>query len=155
VYAQHQHYFDEQLDDICPREAFTRDLCKEIDVWLEQGEQLVIALDANEDMRNGSVAAAFQARNLREVLLARHGRNAPPTTDNGSTVIDGIWATPSIVIEGGVTWLAGKDYHAQTIGAYGLMLHMKQYMGIGFRRWFDTQYEGSSCRILEWCVDLL
>jgi hypothetical protein len=50
VYAQQQRFFNEQLDDICPREAFVRDLCKEIDRWLEQGEQLIVALDANEEL---------------------------------------------------------------------------------------------------------
>jgi hypothetical protein len=58
-----------------------------------------VALDANEDLRRGPMSMAFQQRNMREVLLTRHGRNAPPTTDNGSAVIDGIWATPSISIE--------------------------------------------------------
>ena len=101
VYAQHQRYFDEQRDDICPREAFIRDLCVALDIWLERGEQLIVALDANEDLRNGPVATALQSHNLREVLLTKHGQNAPPTTDNGSSVIDGIWATPSINIEQG------------------------------------------------------
>ena len=108
VYAQHQRFFDERLDDICPWEAFIRDLCADLDSWLEQGEQLIVALDANEDLRSGPVATAFQARNLWEVLLTRHGRNAPPTTDNGSAVIDGIWATPSIGIECG-GYLAGGE----------------------------------------------
>ena len=54
------------------------------------------------------MATAFQTRNLREVLLTCHGQNAPPTTDNGSAVIDGIWATPSIGIEHG-GYLAGRE----------------------------------------------
>jgi hypothetical protein len=108
VYAQQQRFFDEQLDDICPREAFVRDLCNEIDTWLEQGDQLIVALDANEELRRGPVSTAFKQRNLREVLLSRHGHNAPPTTDNGSAVIDGIWATPAIGIERG-GYLAGGE----------------------------------------------
>jgi hypothetical protein len=77
VYAQHQRFFDEQRDDICPRQAFIRDLCAELDSWIEQGEQIIVALDANEELRSGPVATALQKRNLREVILARHGRNAP------------------------------------------------------------------------------
>jgi hypothetical protein len=106
VYTQHQRYFDERNDDICPREAFIRDLSGELDHWLLTGDQIIIALDANEDMRTGAVATAFRSRHLREVILDRHGNNAPPTTDNGSTVIDGIWATPIIQIECG-GYLAG------------------------------------------------
>jgi hypothetical protein len=108
VYAQQQWYFDEQLDDICPREAFIRDLSEDLDNWIGQGEQVIVALDANEDLRRGPMSMAFQQCNMREVLLTRHGKNAPPTTDNGSAVIDGIWATPSISIECG-GYLAGGE----------------------------------------------
>jgi hypothetical protein len=108
VYAQQQHFLDEQLDDVCPREAFIRDLCTEMDEWIEQGEQLIVALDANEDLRSGPVAMAFKQRDMREVLLMRHGRNAPPTMDNGSSVINGIWATPAIGIERGGYLVGGE-----------------------------------------------
>ena len=76
--------------------------------WFEWGEQLIVALDANEALQNGPVATALQSHNLHEVLLTKHGQNAPPTTDNGSAVIDGIWATPSINIKQG-GYLAGGE----------------------------------------------
>jgi hypothetical protein len=47
------------LDDICPRKAFIRDLFAEMDTWIEQGEQIIVALDANEELRRGEVATAF------------------------------------------------------------------------------------------------
>ena len=50
VYAQHQRFFDDQRDDICPREAFIRDLCEELDEWIAQGDQVIVALDANEEI---------------------------------------------------------------------------------------------------------
>jgi hypothetical protein len=59
-----------------------RDLWEELDLWLAMGDQVVIALDANEDMKQGTVAKAFKERNLQEVLLELHGGNAPPMTDN-------------------------------------------------------------------------
>ena len=101
VYAQHQQYFDGKRDDVCPRKAFIRDLGKEITKWLAAGDQIIICLDANEDMKQGKVAEAFQAKGLREVILEKHGMNAPPTTDNGSLTIDGIWAMQSIRIQAG------------------------------------------------------
>jgi hypothetical protein len=69
VYTQHQWFFDKQLDDICPRKAFIRDLFEEVDTWIEQGEQILVALDANKELRRGQVATAFQERNMRELLL--------------------------------------------------------------------------------------
>ena len=47
-----------------PREAFIWDLCAAVDFWLERGEQLIVALDANEDLWNGLVATALQSCNL-------------------------------------------------------------------------------------------
>ena len=104
MYAQHQHYWDMKHIDICPQEAFTKDLlCAELDLWLQQGEQVIIALDANENQKDDSVAKAFCAHQLQEVILFRHEPN-----DNGSTVIlDGIWATPYIQIECGGYMVAG------------------------------------------------
>jgi hypothetical protein len=69
VYAQQQQFFDEQLDDICPREAFIRDLFAAMDTWIEQGKQVIVVLDANEELRNGKIATAFHERNMKEVLL--------------------------------------------------------------------------------------
>ena len=69
VYAQQQRFFDEHLEDICPRKAFIRDLFVEMDTWIEQGEQIIVALDANEELRRGEVATAFHEQNMREVLL--------------------------------------------------------------------------------------
>jgi hypothetical protein len=48
VYVQHQLFFDDQLEDICPREAFIRDLCEELDEWIAQGDQVIVVLDASE-----------------------------------------------------------------------------------------------------------
>jgi len=91
VYPQHGRYFDEKKDNVCPRQAFVRDIGKAIE------EQIVIALDANEDMRQGAVSDAFRKQGLREVIMERHRRNAPATTDCGSDAIDGIWASRTIV----------------------------------------------------------
>jgi hypothetical protein len=65
------------------------------------GDQVIQALDANKDMKHGSVMTMLCQLGLRKVLLARHGSNAPPTTDNGSTTIDGIWAMQLIEIKAG------------------------------------------------------
>jgi len=98
VYAQHQRYFDKRKDDVCPRQAFVRDLSKEMESWRDMGDQIIVALDANEDMRKGPVSEAFRKQGLREVLMERHGMNAPAMTDWGSDAIDGIWASRTIVI---------------------------------------------------------
>ena len=64
MYAQHQCYWDAKHIDVCPREAFTKDLCTELDLWLQQGEQVIIALGTNENKKDGSLAKAFCACQL-------------------------------------------------------------------------------------------
>ena len=96
VYAQHQRHFNAAADDICPREAFIRDLKTDIQSWLDSGDQLIIGLDANEDMRRGPVSSMLREKGMSEAVMALHGVNAPPTTDYGSKVIDGIWVSPTL-----------------------------------------------------------
>ncbi len=55
VYAQHQAYFDQNNNDQFPREAFIQDLIMEVEKWKKQGDQWVITVDANEDIRLGGV----------------------------------------------------------------------------------------------------
>jgi hypothetical protein len=74
VYAQHQWYFNENWDDICPREAFTRDLCIELDLWLAMGDKVVILLDANDDMKQGTVATRRHQRIMGQWEETMQGR---------------------------------------------------------------------------------
>ena len=47
VWNQQKGYFEGR----CPRQSFVDDLCKEVEGWLEAGDQLVIGKDANDDVR--------------------------------------------------------------------------------------------------------
>jgi hypothetical protein len=100
VFVQHQNYFDSKDIEGCPRELFTRHLLEELDTWLQQGDQIILMIDANEDIK--SFHRAIQHTGLREALFSRHGPNAPATFDGGSDPIDGIFVSPSIdIIIGG------------------------------------------------------
>jgi hypothetical protein len=96
VYAQHQNHFDSQDIEGCPRDLFKAHLLEELETWISQGDQLILMIDANEDIRN--FQRAFQPIGLREALLHRHGQNAPATFNGGSDPIDGIFVSPSIEI---------------------------------------------------------
>ena len=106
-------------------------------MWLAMGDQVVIALDSNDDMKQGTVEKAFCERNLREVIMDRHGRNAPPTTDNGSTVIDGILGNTvnkDRTREG--IWRGAKQCQGPIIGRCGSMLPTRVCMDIFFHQLF-------------------
>jgi hypothetical protein len=95
VYVQHQNHFDEKDIEGCPRMLFIQNLVEEIVKWTEAGDQIILMIDANEDIHN--FANAIQATGLRKVLLERHGQNAPATYNGGTDPVDGgIFASPSI-----------------------------------------------------------
>lgn len=96
VYAQHQNFFDDQDVDGCPRSLFITHLLTEIDAWTQLGDQIILLIDANEDIR--SFAQTIQHTGLREVLLTCHGNHALATYNGGLNPIDGIFASPSIDI---------------------------------------------------------
>jgi hypothetical protein len=129
VYAQHLQYFADKMRDVCPRTAFVVDLRREINTWMDQGDQVIVYLDANEDNHHGEVANMFKSLGLREVLFERHGFNAPATTDDGSLLIDVIWASRTIVIEGGGYLPTGAAI--LTTNHHGLWMDVSQVVAFG------------------------
>ena len=77
VYAQHRTYFNTINDDRCPREAFITDLMIEIQETLQEGDNIIVMLDGNEDMRSGALSNAFHTCTLREVILEKHAKRDP------------------------------------------------------------------------------
>eukprot|EP00978_Attheya_sp_CCMP212_P023135 scaffold70166_cov59-Attheya_sp.AAC.7 len=57
--------------------------------------------DWNADVREHDPTKFFKPHGMREVILEKHGENAPPTWNMGSSPIDGIWATSSLDIARG------------------------------------------------------
>lgn len=96
VWNQQKNYLETQDDDHCPRAAFTQDLQKAIQEWLDKGEQIVLMLDANDDIRTGKFAQAMRDIGLTEATTLQHGNAGPPTFLHGSDPIDGIFISPSI-----------------------------------------------------------
>jgi hypothetical protein len=53
-------------------------------------------MEANEDVRYGSIDLAFKGLGLREAILDKHSDKSPPATQNRNTnrqPIDGIWTS--------------------------------------------------------------
>jgi hypothetical protein len=79
-------------------------LAKQIKKWVLMGNQIIIALDANDDLQDGSVKRMMARQGLREALLTRH-RNSPtvPTfhMNFDGKPIDGIFVTKGITLQAG------------------------------------------------------
>jgi hypothetical protein len=75
------------------------DLYQEAVTWIDQGNHLVIGMDAKEDIHTGATAEFFQALGMKEATLSWHPRKSPPATYNRNRQrqpIDGIWVTPGL-----------------------------------------------------------
>jgi hypothetical protein len=100
VYAQHRFYLNTKDDDRSPRVAFWEDLCKEVKVWEAAGNQIIIGGDFNQDT---ATIHHFQQFNMRDALRQRHDgstedkRPTPATYNRGTTTLDAIFVTPSLV----------------------------------------------------------
>ena len=128
VKQQHVRCFRNEGRNRDPRKALCEDLFEECDKWKKQGENLIIAIDANEDIRKGDTYRFFEALGMRELILEKHARNGSPPATHASSYarrepIDGIFATAGMRFEQDTT-LFKKDAH-QTIDCCGLIFHMK------------------------------
>ncbi len=116
AYQQHRQILLEQGIDTCPRKQLLTDLQEAISEWIATGDQIVVAGDFNEDVRDHPIRPMFDKFNMHELILAQHGNNAPNTFRNGSTPIDAIFGTKGIdIISGGYTsgrWGTPSDHRA-------------------------------------------
>jgi hypothetical protein len=97
TYSQHINHLYEKDDDQCPRQAFLEDLQADLQKWIQSGEQVLVMLDANEDIRDGAVQQMFTEVGMREVLLECNADLSATSTYSRNfqdTPIDGIFATP-------------------------------------------------------------
>ena len=79
MWNQQKIHFEAKDDDRCLRAIFNDDMLKEICNWKEEGDQIVIGIDANEDVRTGKLAKAFRDIGLIELCTESHGQNGPTT----------------------------------------------------------------------------
>ena len=67
VYVQHLNYLRAPAIKCykeCPRQAFITNLENRIRAWQTLGYEIVMGLDANEDVHNGEVTAMFARVNM-------------------------------------------------------------------------------------------
>ena len=67
----------------------------------DNGDHVVLGMDANEDIRTGSVTQALEDVGMLEGIISKHrGASVPATcaTNRSRTPIDGIWVSPGIEV---------------------------------------------------------
>jgi hypothetical protein len=100
VNEQHYRYLRKhRKGDTAPRTAFYEDLFPLIKSWKNEGDHVIIGMDANEDVRCGETQEFFRALDMNEAILSRHKDKSPPATYNRNESrqpIDGIWTTSGL-----------------------------------------------------------
>jgi hypothetical protein len=97
TYNRQRQYFYTHDDDRCPRQAFIDDLLQELQVWMDMGDLIVLAMDANDPIVSCSLTTTIQHLGLREIFLASHDGIPPPTYNRGVDAIDAIYVSPALV----------------------------------------------------------
>jgi hypothetical protein len=90
-------------DDRNPRRAFIEDLGEQVDLWITEGNLLLIGLDANDNVRTGDVNAMLHIKGLTDVHAAKHPRLQTVTTSNKNqrgTPVDGIRVSTALECSG-------------------------------------------------------
>lgn len=104
VYQQHRrHFILREKDDTCPRKRFRQDLVAQLEKWREEGDRLIVCMDANENIYKKSIGKTLTKINglgMREVVGDFTGQQIGATFFRGSTPIDAVWATPDVEIVG-------------------------------------------------------
>jgi len=104
VMSQHTRYFETLGTYRNPRRAFLDDLRTETNQWIQEGDQIVLCGDINQDILSDEITEYFTSLGLRHLIFAKHPpADAPPTyIDNDSYAVDGVWASPGLdLIQGG------------------------------------------------------
>jgi len=111
VYQQHRRFLITKENSLeCPRVRFREDLVKTLKKWRQQGDKLIVCLDANENIYRKSLGKALtdaDGLDMKEVVGNFTGRQISATYFRGQSPIDGIWSTSDVTITGACIMPAG------------------------------------------------
>jgi hypothetical protein len=96
VYAQHRRYFRSNHEFRCPRVLFVEHMLEYISKCQENGEKIILLMDANECLETGKLSKALTALGLHDAIKTRTGLPGPPTFAYGQRQIDGIWISDAL-----------------------------------------------------------
>ena len=72
-----------------------------IQAWMQEGDHVVLGLDANEDVRSGAVQKGLANIGMFEAIIRHHPTKSVPATCNKNLSImpiDGIWTSPGVEV---------------------------------------------------------
>ena len=110
-YQQHRRYFlKKEKDRTCPRTRFREDLIRQLKKWRDEGDRLIVCMDANENIYKKSIGKALtdsEGLGMQDVVRSFTGEKIGATFFRGSTPIDCVWATSDVIVTGACVMPAG------------------------------------------------
>ena len=76
---------------------------KQLSVWREKGDRLIVCMDANEDIYTKSIGktlANTAGLGMKEAISTFTGKKLGSTFFRGSKPIVGVWHTPYVIVAG-------------------------------------------------------
>ena len=111
TYQQHyRYYITKEKDKTCPRRRFHDDLIRQLKQWREQGDRLIVCMDANENIYKkcfGKSLTKSGGLAMKEVVGPFTNEPLGATFFCRTKAIDGVWATPDTLITGACVMPAG------------------------------------------------
>jgi hypothetical protein len=111
TYQQQRRYLITKEKDLtCPQKRFHNNLKHQLEKWQQEGDRLIVCMDANKDIYRKSIGKSLTERdglNMVEVVGEFTGKQLGPTFFRGSKPIDRIWATPDITVTHACVMSAG------------------------------------------------
>jgi hypothetical protein len=96
--------FCNQDDNQCPWQAFLDNLKQELAKWIKDGEQVVVMLNTNSNVPDGTVNQMFLDIGMGEVLSAFNSELAATAAfscNHQDAPMDGIFTTSTVQLQGG------------------------------------------------------
>jgi len=97
MYQQHIHRLTALNQTECPREAILIDIAKQIQKWQDDGDQVLLLTDYNDNILSTLVCVWASKLGLVKAVTWLNTTDAPPTFQRGSRPIDGIFAAPQLL----------------------------------------------------------
>ena len=142
-YQQNRRYFIlKEKDTTCPRTRFREDLVTKLTAWREEGDRLIVCMDANENIYKKSIGKALTDPTglaMREVVGDFTGVPIGATYFRGSSPIDAVWATPDIEVVGACVMPCGFG-----IGDHRLFVRQRVWLESSHRGLFEQRRGGST-----------
>ncbi len=73
-------------------------MTSEIETWQEQGDELMIMMDANKDIWSGNLWKALAEKSIVEEITNKYGEPVPPIYDKWKNPIGGIFLSMTLQI---------------------------------------------------------